>query len=43
MNQWAFVIAAFAVTLVGVVSLLLWAFLSCRKAEGMAERLGRRR
>ena len=42
MNQWAFVIAAFAVTFLGVAGLLAWAYLSCRKAEDLAERLGRR-
>ena len=42
MNQWAFVIAAFAVTFAGTGGLVLWAWLSCRKAEDTAERLGRR-
>jgi heme exporter protein CcmD len=42
MNQWAFVIAAYAVTLLGLAGLVAWAWLSCREAEDQAERLGRR-
>lgn len=42
MNQWAFVIAAYAVTFAGMAGLLGWALLSCRRAEAEAERLGRR-
>ncbi len=41
MNQWAFVIAAYVVTLSGMAGLVGWSFLSCRRAEGQAERLGR--
>jgi heme exporter protein CcmD len=42
MNQWAFVIAAYAVTLTGMGGLVGWSLLSCRRAESQAERLGRR-
>jgi hypothetical protein len=42
MNQWAFVIAAYAVFLGGTGGLLLWSLLACRKAEDQAERIGRR-
>lgn len=42
MNQWAFVIAAYAVTFAGMGGLTAWALLSCRRAEADAERLGRR-
>ena len=42
MNQWAFVIAAFAVSLGGTGGLLAWALLACRKAEDQAERITRR-
>jgi hypothetical protein len=41
-NQWAFVIAAYAVFLGGTSGLLLWSLLACRKAENQAERIGRR-
>ena len=43
MNQWAFVIAAYAVFLVGAGGLLLWSFLACRAAEDKAEKLSRRK
>jgi hypothetical protein len=42
MNQWAFVVAAYAVFLVGSGGLLAWSLLACRKAEGQADRIGRR-
>jgi hypothetical protein len=42
MTQWTFVIAAYAVTLLGIAGLLGWALLSCLQAERQAERLGRR-
>ena len=41
MNQWAFVIAAYAVTIGATAGLLGWSLLSCRRAEGRAERLGK--
>jgi Flp pilus assembly protein CpaB len=43
MSQWSFVIAAYAVTLLGVAGLLAWAFLSMRNAEAAAEQLKRER
>jgi hypothetical protein len=39
MNQWAFVIAAYAVTAVATAGLLVWAVASMRRAEAYAERL----
>ena len=43
MNQWAFVIAAYAVTLGGTGGLLGWAWVAMRRAEDRAERLSDRR
>ena len=43
MNHWAFVIAAYAVTLFGTAGLLGWSFASMRKAEAAAEELKRQR
>jgi hypothetical protein len=43
MNQWAFVIAAYAVTLGGTGGQLAWAGLAMRRAERRAERLSERR
>ena len=43
MNHWTFVIAAYAVTLLGVAGLLAWAFAAMRSAEAAAERLKRGR
>ena len=42
MNQWAFVIAAYAVTLLATAGLLLWAAASMRSAERAAEDLKRK-
>jgi Flp pilus assembly protein CpaB len=39
MNQWAFVIAAYAVTLGGTAGLVAWAYAAMRRAEATAERL----
>jgi heme exporter protein CcmD len=39
MNHWAFVTAAYAVTLVGVAGLVAWAYASMRRAEAAADRL----
>jgi heme exporter protein D len=39
MNQWAFVIAAYAVTLLAIASLLLLSFGSMRRAEAEADKL----
>ena len=43
MSQWAFVLAAYGVTTVATVGLLLWAYLSMRSAEAEAEALKRRK
>jgi hypothetical protein len=43
MNHWAFVTAAYAVTLLGTGGLSLWAWLSMRRAEAAAESLRRER
>ena len=42
MNQWAFVLAAYGVFLGGTGGLLSWAWLTCRRAEERAEKIGRR-
>ena len=39
MNQMSFVIAAYAVTLLGVGGLIAWAYASMRKAEAAADKL----
>ena len=39
MTQWSFVIAAYAVTLLAVAGLVLWAWASMRRAEAAADRL----
>ena len=38
MNQWFFVTAAYAVTIVGTVGLVLASFVAMRRAESGAER-----
>lgn len=43
MNHWNFVIAAYALTLVGTLGAGLWSWLSMRKAEQAADRLRDRR
>lgn len=43
MNQWAFVTAAYAVTVAGVAALLAWSWLAMRRAEAAAEELKRAR
>jgi heme exporter protein CcmD len=39
MNQMSFVIAAYAVTLLAVAGLVLWAYASMRRAEAAADKL----
>ena len=39
MNHWAFVIAAYAVTMLGVAGLIGWAYASMRRAEAAADRV----
>jgi hypothetical protein len=43
MNQWAFVIAAYTVTLVATAALLVWSYVSMSRAEAAAEELKRPR
>lgn len=42
MNHWPFVLAAYGVTGIASIGLLLWAWRSMRAAEAEAERLTRR-
>ena len=42
MNPWSFVTAAYVVALTGTVALLLWAYVSMRKAEAAADELKRK-
>ena len=42
MNPWAFVIAAYAVTVVGTVGLLSSAYVSMRRAEAAVDALKRK-
>jgi hypothetical protein len=42
MNQWAFVIAAYGLAGVATVTLVAWAYLAMRRAEGDAEAAKRR-
>ena len=39
MNQWTFVIAAYAVTFAAMAALLAWSLASMRRAEAEADRL----
>ncbi len=39
MNQWAFVFAAYAVTIAATAALLLWALTSMHRAEADAEQV----
>ena len=43
MNQWAFVVAAYGVTVAATVALVAWAFASMRSAEAQADALKRRK
>ena len=43
MNQWAFVIGAYAVTFVATLSLTAWAWLTMRGEEATAEALKQRK
>ena len=42
MNPWPFIIAAYALTIVGVAGLGLWSLVAMRRAERAAEALRRR-
>ena len=39
MNQWSFVLAAYAVTVIAVAGLILWAHGAMRRAEAAADSL----
>ncbi len=39
MNPWPFVAAAYAVTVVAVAALIVWAYASMRRAEAAADKL----
>jgi heme exporter protein CcmD len=41
MNQWAFVIAAYAVTAAALAGLIVWSFLALRRAEKRLDDLTR--
>lgn len=42
MNQWAFVLAAYLLTLVALAGLIGWTLAACRRAEAKADGAGRR-
>ena len=42
MNHWPFIVAAYALTVAGTGTLLLWSWSAMRRAEAEAARLGRR-
>ena len=39
MNHWAFITAAYAVTIIAVAALILWSYASMRGAEAAADKL----
>ena len=39
MNPWPFVAAAYAVTILAIAGLVVWAFASMRRAEAAADKL----
>ena len=42
MNAWPFIIASYVVGIGGTAALALWSWATMRRAEGDADRLGRR-
>ncbi len=42
MNPWPFVVAAYGVAIFLTAALMLWAFMSMRRAEAAADALNRR-
>jgi hypothetical protein len=42
MNHWPFIIAAYGTTLGSTLGLVLWAWLSMRRAEAAAEQIKRK-
>jgi hypothetical protein len=43
MNHWPFIIAAYAITILGTGGITLWSFVAMRRAEARAEAVTRRR
>ncbi len=43
MNQWPFILAAYALTLAGTIGVALWSWSSMRRAEAEADALRRDR
>jgi len=43
MNHWPFVIAAYAITIIGTLGVTLWSLIAMRRAEAEADALGRER
>ena len=43
MNHWPFILAAYALTLAGVLALTVWSFAAMRRAERDADALRRER
>jgi hypothetical protein len=41
MNQWTFVVAAYAVSVIGITGLVAWAAISMRRAEARLDELTR--
>lgn len=41
MNHWPFIIAAYAVTIIGTIGMLMWSLRDMRRAEAAAEALRR--
>ena len=39
MNHWPFIVAAYAVTMIGVAALVLWSLAAMRRAEREASRI----
>jgi heme exporter protein CcmD len=39
MTQWSFVLAAYAVTVIALAGLILWAYAAMRRAEAAADSL----
>ena len=42
MNHWPFIIAAYALTILGTAALVLWSWSAMRRAESQADRLRRK-
>ncbi len=42
MNHWPFIVAAYALTILGTFGLVLWSWSAMRRAESEAEKLRRK-